>query len=356
MHTTRQVEKINYVRYRSEQLAEHLRESLARGELTEPLPTLREWSSHLGVSTGTLQAALKILKREGLIRSRPRQGFSIAQRPPPRRTVAAAPVVRWILVRQAHDNVVVTEVLGRLAQKLAAHRIGLSMEVCDEARLETICREGEREGELLLVSTDRRENEKLLAGLGNVLLFSPLTEGTRLPYIDLDVGAALRHAVFAMCRRGFDRISLVNARAPSSDAARRREFMLEFQQIFAQAPRRVRGEVLWLPEDSAGQQQEVQRLAARVRGRQGFVTNAPVVPGALMMALMQRGWKIPGEVEVMAVNCAPGQAITVPPVIHYPYPVEPFCKAVLQAALHYVDQGVLPRMRKLIPLTMVSQL
>src|ERR1041385_8899337 len=148
------MEKIKYTRYRSEHLAEHLRESLARGELIEPLPTLRNWSSRLGVSSSTLQAALKVLKREGWIRSRPRQGFSIARRLARRRSTPSAPMVRWILLGQAHDNAVLTEVLGQLNRTLSTHRIGLSLEVCDGMRLETIRREGERSQQLLLLSTD----------------------------------------------------------------------------------------------------------------------------------------------------------------------------------------------------------
>lgn len=67
----------SYLCSKAELLADHLQACIQRGELPNPLPNIRQWSVRLGVSHGTLESALGILKQRGLLESRPRKGIYI---------------------------------------------------------------------------------------------------------------------------------------------------------------------------------------------------------------------------------------------------------------------------------------
>jgi len=65
-------------------LAEHLRESILRGELPEgsPLPTERQLGERSGLSRASVREALRILESEGLIHTRPgRNGGASVKQP-----------------------------------------------------------------------------------------------------------------------------------------------------------------------------------------------------------------------------------------------------------------------------------
>ncbi|MBI4028595.1 MAG: GntR family transcriptional regulator [Verrucomicrobia bacterium] len=68
---------MNFLRSRSEQLADYLSNSIARAELVEPLPGMRDWAVKLGVSYRTLESALKIVERRGLVSIEPRRGVRL---------------------------------------------------------------------------------------------------------------------------------------------------------------------------------------------------------------------------------------------------------------------------------------
>lgn len=68
----------------SDVLANHLREQILRGELSEgsALPVERELASSVGLSRGTVRDALRVLEIEGLVTTRPgRAGGSFVRRP-----------------------------------------------------------------------------------------------------------------------------------------------------------------------------------------------------------------------------------------------------------------------------------
>jgi GntR family transcriptional repressor for pyruvate dehydrogenase complex len=68
----------------SDVLAEHLRESILRGELPEgsPLPSERELGERSGLSRASVREALRILESEGLIQTRPgRNGGASVKQP-----------------------------------------------------------------------------------------------------------------------------------------------------------------------------------------------------------------------------------------------------------------------------------
>jgi GntR family transcriptional regulator len=53
--------------YPYQQLASHLRERIASGDITDRLPSLTDLVEESGLSMGAVQRAVKVLKREGLV-------------------------------------------------------------------------------------------------------------------------------------------------------------------------------------------------------------------------------------------------------------------------------------------------
>lgn len=342
---------MNYSRYKSEHVADHLREEIARGELADPLPSLREWSSNLGVSPGTLQAALKILKREGWIGARAKKGYFLLRKP--RRSSQHSPLVRWVLFDPKHQGAYpMGDLLMSVGQKLSALHIDFQIERCNDVRIRAIHKTGSRAHEMLVFSNLSLTYQRLFEGFKNALIFGLPLPGIRLPYISSDVFPAIRHATYRLLRLGCDRIDLVNVigrRVPESF----QRLEDEFQKIRAEAPQIFDGEVIWLPGDPVEQSQALQKFAARIRGKQGFVVNSPISPGLIVMVLTSMGFKIPEQFEVLPVNCMPSQLIVYPQLAHYPFPLEQISKIGTKAAIHYFETGALPDLHKDVPLELV---
>lgn len=341
---------MNFLRSKVDHLADHLRGCIARGELADPLPNIRDWSEQLGVAHGTLESALKILKREGLIRSRPRKGIVVVRKPTSRPSLQQPPLVRWVVYGRNYQNVpTIPVVVGSVSQRLGAHGIRISLEMCNDARLRAIHRQGEHAHEMLLLPSLPKEYQALFADFGkSALLIGPPFPDIQLPFISNDVPSAIRHATYALSRRGFQRVSLVvnaGAQQPIDEG---------FSRICAGAPHPIQGEVVRLPDEMYEQTLAVQRLTARIIARHGLIVISPVPAASLMMASMKRGLRVPDDVEVISVNSLSQEIRTFPIPIHYPYPMDKFAKAVCLAAIHYFEQGAVPPLRKLIPLHMVS--
>lgn len=240
-----------------------------------------------------------------------------------------------------------------ISQKLATHQIGFTVEWLNDSRVGAIHSRGVRRDEMLAFQNLSLKYQERFSDFQNVLLIGLPIGGIQLPYISVDVFGALRHATFLLSRNGIDHVSLINSGGKRFNEYHQR-LKDEFQRICACAPQPVQGEVVWLTNDPSEQCAVIQRLATRIRKRHGLVVNAPLSPSLIMMVLMSRGLKIPGQVEVVAMNCVPNQMRTFPPLTHYPFPIDLFSKAVCKAAIHYFERGALPMLRKNIPLTMVS--
>ncbi len=341
---------MNFMRSKAEHLADHLREAIARGGVANPLPTIRRWSASLGVASGTLEAALRILKRDGIIRSRPRRGLYLLRRPGARSRHRYYQVVRWICPTvQIKHNPGINEVAGALLRKLSVHGIGLTVEMLDNARLKALCQRGERPEEMLLMHSLPREwQERFLHFKTSLLLIGRPFPDIPLPFVSNDMIPAIRHAVFLFACHDFEEVVLLLTESS------RQPIREEFDQICAAAPRPIRGEIVQLPDEMYEQSRAVQRFSARIRPRQGLIAVSPIHAGQLMMAVMQRGLRMPGEVQVIAMNALPTELRSLPIPVHYPYPLERFSRILCGAAYHFFEQGSLPRLRKLIPLQMVS--
>ena len=341
---------MNFLRSKSEHLADHLRACVARGELREPLPNIRTWSGKLGVGIHTLEMALKILHQEGVVRIRPRKGVQIQEVRGVSDHSQQSRVVRWVCYgRDFPDLSVLTELFAAILEQLHPHEIGFSIEPCDAARLRLIHDRGESPHQMYLLTSLPDEFQRLFADFKRSALINGLpSPGVSLPYITIDVFSAIRHAIHLLARRGFHKVSLV------IKSGTRQPVVELFRQYCAEAPQPMQSEVVTMPNELFEQVSAAGRFAARIRERQGIIAIYSIPASVLMTALMARGVKVPGEVEVVAVN-TPLQAVRVFPLpTYYPFPLVPFAKAVCKAAVHYFKRGRLPSLGKTIPLQMAG--
>jgi DNA-binding LacI/PurR family transcriptional regulator len=332
------------------QLADYLRGRILRGEVTEPLPGIRDWSVQLGVGRSTLEQTVGILKREGLLRVLPRRGIRI-QRTRTRDSTTGSPrVVRWLSYRRRFsDRSDSMEFLGAVEERLQFHEIHLHHELCDAARLRANHKRGENPNQLLLLSSLPPEMERMFGDFRrSALVIGKPNTGVSLPYVSNDVWIAIRHAVVQLARRGLTRVCMVMTEAtPASLDA-------EYHTLCAESGTGVRGETARLPMELEEQAQAARRFAAQIKGRLGVIALYPIAATMLTSALLERGIAVPGQVAVVAMNTTRQSVRVVPTPIYYPYPVAAFANAVVRAALQYFERGRLPRLRKQIPLAFVQ--
>jgi len=62
------------------QIANQLREAIAKGEITDVVPSLWDIANDVGVSYNTARRAMKILKDEGLVEAVPGRGTFVRRR------------------------------------------------------------------------------------------------------------------------------------------------------------------------------------------------------------------------------------------------------------------------------------
>lgn len=340
------------LRSRAAQLAEYLRSCIARGELTEPLPSTRDWCARLGVGHNTLEAALKILEREGRVQVHPRHGVRLRQAGDrPAGEVLRHPVVRWVYRGgPGWDNSIWAEVFTALSERLGEHGIHLVSERGSAERLRALRDGGERSNQMLVLVNLGEPYQRWFAGFRrSVLLIDVPCPGVRLPFVWNDVEAAVRHAVQHLSRRGFGRVCLVTPHHPGRSPIEER-----FLEACAQVRPAVRGELAIMPIDLPRQWTGAQRFARRVAGRMGLLLIHPIPAGLLMTALQQRGVSVPGQVEIISMNTMSHGVRIVPPPVYYPYPVDAMARTVARAAARYFETGRLPRLRKRIPLDFVK--
>lgn len=307
----------------------------------------------LSVSTSTLQAALKILKEEGVLAARPRSGYHLLNRRT-RSEGISSPVLRWVWHDPKHNGQPPpAEMQVILGQKLASQGIGLHVERCDATRIQAIRHAGSRPNELLVFSSLSGAQQRLFAPLRNVLLLGLPSPESSLPYVSSDIFPAIRHATYKLWRGGCQKIDLlhiIGRRLP--DSIQRIED--EFRSICRDAPHPVDGHVHWIPSDPIEQTRAFYKMIPRLSPKHGFVINAPLSPSLIMMVFSYFGIKIPEQVNLLPVNVLPGQMMVFPPLAYYPYPAEKICSSISRAANHYFQTGSLPPLNQKIALNLLE--
>ena len=331
---------------RSKQLADHIRDSIARGELGEPLAGIRAWSKSLGVSSRTLQVALRMLQREGLLVIHPRKVIRLKQnrRRVPREVAASRRIVRFLYYGRQYPRLTFAE-LPSLAEQFRAHGMEISLERCTHARLKAISRSPPTPHELLFLCSVPAEYHRYFAHMTrNVLILGHPSPGSPLSFIAINLEGAARHAVQSLMRRGFSRISLVIDRGTSHGVTR---VIQAFQQTCAEWPHQpIHSNTVRMHVDPESMLLAARRFAVGVRTRQGILVVEPVSVGMIMTALLERGIAIPRQAEIIAISTFRESIMVCPRPIHYPYPVKAAVKGFVDAALHFFETGALPRIHK----------
>jgi DNA-binding LacI/PurR family transcriptional regulator len=340
---------MNVLRSKAEQLAEHLRREIAEGRIAAPLPNMRVWSSTLGVARRTLEYSCKILEREGLMQVRARRGIRLLQRPRKRR-MDREPFNR-VRVLSYSGNAPIgnwsKDIVYAMEKKLQRFEIGLSIEQCDARRLRTIHVAGESPHEMFLLASLPSRFQRLFADFRrSALIDGAVASGVNLPCLSIDVISAIRHATFRLAQRGTRKVYLVmkeGSQTPMKEI---------FKEICAEIPSRLEGEVVKIPNEVHEQSRAAQHLAMRMRAGQAMIAIFPVPANLLMTAVLQKGLKVPGEVEVVAMNADMHGIRAVPVPTRYPYPVEKLASALARIARNYFEKGKIPLLTRWIPLEM----
>jgi hypothetical protein len=243
--------RMSFLRSRHEQLADHLRGQIARGQLREPLPNTRDWASQLGVSCATLYEALNTLKREKLIVVRPRQGIKIIARTNSPPVARDAKVVRIVYRGSDYPEFFAyANWCGLLSQRLQTHGIQLSIERCTDVRLHALARSGNARdrspNELLFLRSLSEKYQRLFAKSGRPsLIVGYPAPGISLPYVTCDLEGAIRHAAHSLFRHGFTRVVLLINRVRIHAVQRQCD---AFEAACASWPHQpVRGEIVRVP-------------------------------------------------------------------------------------------------------------
>jgi DNA-binding LacI/PurR family transcriptional regulator len=338
---------MNFLRSRSEQLADYLRGCIARGELHEPLPGTRPWAEALDVSPTTLRSALKTLRREGLLLVEPRKPIHLASLVVPRRAA------EWKIARVVHCAAEYPDRsflpwFPELAEHLLEHGIHVALESCTFARLRALSRQEPALRDLLVLASIPADYQALFVPLKHrVLVLGHRSPNVPFSYVNVDVDGAVRHSTHSLLRRGLTRLSFL---LEVGTAQGLRQAVQTFQQTCRQWPQQpVRAEVVQMRLPAGGLAHDVEQFAARVRPRQGIVVLDPVPVTMLVAALLARGLRLPEEVEVRGVMTTPGSVQLCHPPPCYPYPLRDVVKHTARAVVRYFKTGVLPRMHHTAP-------
>jgi DNA-binding LacI/PurR family transcriptional regulator len=207
------------------QTAEVLRKHFASRPTGEKLPGERDLSQQLGISRPTLSAALELLEREGLLRTRPCSGRVITGHfPRSARRVTSHDVALVLPVALTAVEPRVLFWIDELRKALAKEQHQLEV-LCrpglysarPQGRLEELASRVRPSAWVLVLSTHAMQEWFVARQLPAVIAGSPY-EGVRLPAVDRDHAAACQHAVGRFTAKGHRCVALLTPRiAPAGD-------------------------------------------------------------------------------------------------------------------------------------------
>jgi hypothetical protein len=336
-----------FLQSRTEQVADHLRACIARGELISPLPNTREWSRRLGVGRSTLEKALRLLERDGLLETKARKGIYLA---PAAEKVEASShrrrTVRWLWhQRNLTAPGAFVESFYLAAERLEGSGIHFSFESCSTERLKTIHDAGQKDHELLLLTNFNRDLQALFSDFDRSALLIGMPEpGIDLPFQSIDVLSAMRHAVNSVARRGYTTATLFihayNSHAMDGP----------FEEMCAKAPMPIQAEIIRLSLGLEEQVRVISDYAAKLQGRRALIALYPVSVSLLTTACLKFGISLPQQVQIVALNADAAAISLIPFPLYYPYPTERVARALCRTALRFFEEGLVSPRERWIPL------
>lgn len=338
--------RMNFQRSRAQQLADHLRGQIRRRQLSEPLPSARVWSSHLGVSRPTLETALRQLGREGLLSVTPR-GTRLCQHPPvPQPGASSRRVVRILYPgRDFPESHSFMSWVAPLSDQLHLHSIHLTVEKCSDTKLRLVAKAPDRPDELIfLLGMPMRHQRMFQRPRKSVLLLGEPGPGVALPFLTDDQDGAVRHATQRLLRRGFSRITLLLPRVTSPGIL---SAIAVFRSACLDWPRQpVQSLVIPVPLVLETMRRTALAMAGQIRAARGIIVVAPIPVGLIMTALLQRGLSIPGDAEIVAVFHGREALQLCPAPVLYSPSVHRCVTSLVRAARCYFETGRVPVFRK----------
>lgn len=344
---------MNYLRDRCEQLANFLREGIVRGDYADPLPSTRVWCQQLGVGRPTLLRALQILTSEGLITMTKRGSVlaPIEQKPPPT-PHPTTKVVRVLTYGEAVEGFDLE--LIRLSEQLQSHGIRLVIEPCNLPRLKSIVSQAIHPWELccllsIPVSYQRhfssRKNSTLVIGFTN--------PESALNYLSPDLDGSIRHATHSLLRQGFKHLVLIDMSAKTAGVAKCVQTFKKTCGDWRTQPIQSDIHLLW--DDFTYMRDAIRKIVAKIKAPCGIVIHAPMSIGILVSTLLQKGFDVPKEIGIMAVEYREEEVQFSVPITHYQVSADRYAKEIMHAALHYFETGKLPEMKKVLPMNVTTQ-
>lgn len=219
-----------------DQATTHLRQRIESGEWPRLLPGERKLCAELGISRPTLRSALKILEREGWLRSEPNRSREIVRRR--KRRIRAGHKVTILF-----GNEVSLEE-GRQQAQVEAARAALRKHQIESELIALPQNEGASLSHFLDTFDARRDNhswvlmsvpemvQRWFADNGVPALVSgSLFPGVTLPSLDVDNRATCRHAAGHLISRGCRSLALIGTNRPrAGDLASEAGFIEAIEQ------------------------------------------------------------------------------------------------------------------------------
>jgi DNA-binding LacI/PurR family transcriptional regulator len=288
-------------------VADVLREKIAARTWGEFLPGERRLSERLGVSRGTVRAALKILNRTGVIAIAIGQQTRITH-PPKRSTRSSSRIVGLVTTGpMLNFSTIAIYLIGELRRHL--QQAGFEMRVFA----------GKQEGARDLRRTVKNlVNEKqvccwlLLAVPASLqqwfdrqrlcaVVVGSCFKGVNLPSIDYDYAALARHGVGLLVARGHRRLALLR---PAEDTAGYVAGETGFLQGVSDHAHRFQatGAVYRLDVEPDAIHRQVERLLRRAEPPTGLIVARSAHAVGAASHLQSRGRRIPHDVSILCLT------------------------------------------------------
>lgn len=327
------------------QTANCLREALQKGEWCDYLPGGRALCGRLQVSRYTLQLALLVLQKEGLVQIAHGRRVRIAVRAPVAARRVHAHIVGAITTASLEEMEASTlYLLARLQSHLHAAGFELLLHVDPRLRWQrpSRCLEeliGQTRAACWVLCSVEAATQRWFMDRGIAAMVSgTLHPGIRLPAVSADYGAVCRHAAGQFLNRGHRRVVFLAPKSEiAGDLAGERGFLEAFTQTLP-APALVRHH---------------DRTVGGIRAVLDSVLNVPDRPTGILVAdpghaltvvghLIKRGLRLPEDISVISRDFAPFLGELVPRVACYRMKIERGAERLSRRVVELAKTGTLP--------------